>query len=1022
MASIADVWISVLPDTSKIAPKIKEALRTTERELKAINVDVKADTAAAKTEIERLDGQTVKVKVDVDRSALDRAFSGFGGGGGGGFGSGGGGIGGALKLNLGLVGVGLLPAAATALTDVAGAIQQLAGAGAVLPGVFAGIASSVGVAKLSMQGMSDAFEAVNKAADGTQASVDAANKALAELSPNAASTVKTVVGLKSTFTELRNIGSQNMFAGVGEGLKGLVTNLLPSVTRGVNGISKSLNQNLLQAMNSLGSGSSKGFLDRIFGNTGNAQGRLSAAIDPIVNGVLRLAAAGSDSLPRLADAVGKVAERFNKFITAADGDGRLKKWISDGLDGFTDLGNIVLNLGKSFTGITEAAGGGAGLLSTLESATAKMATFLNSAQGQDRLRTFFQQGRDMLGQLRDVAAQVGPVLGGIFNSGLRAANLWLPVIRKILETINSIPGGAAAVVGAFVAWKTISGVASLASSLTNIANLLRVTLPASAAASAGAMSTSLAGVVSTLAGITASVAALPAVAGGFALWGDSQLRGAPDSPENAAARGRAGIVGRSNLQDPNRYGTLPSAPAGGLPGAQALRRGGYRPGAPAGGAPGAQVDRRGGYAPPLPIPAVGTYMPPVVTEVPSGGGGGAATPNLPYAGTADPYAMQSGLYGGGYQGDDALLSAVPAGRYDSGAKNLALGLADCSSAVEDLVALMDGRSTSGGSLTTMNAASMLPGMGFVQGMGGPGDFRIGYNSGHMQATLPGGTNFNWGSDSAAAKGGRTGLGADDPALTTHWYRPVSGGAAGSMYPGMDGGPGGLTSQDLTLRNAQQRVNDTLHSQEQAEGRLNELRAKGTATDRQMEAAEYAVAKAKREHQDAIDGLTVATDKYNKSQAKGQGGNGDMSSLGGDLFGGVLEAIGLDGSLFKNPFESGMWKGVTGVANFAGALGQAQNGSMIPGGSGGGLGGLLGMAQNFLPGITGMPGMPGANSQNIVDAAQFKAPGAAGPGNTTIDQSMVFNGAPTPQESSTMYGQWASQNRYPALQQHLPGQG
>lgn len=128
---------------------------------------------------------------------------------------------------------------------------------------------------------------------------------------------------------------------------------------------------------------------------------------------------------------------------------------------------------------------------------------------------------------------------------------------------------------------------------------------------------------------------------------------------------------------------------------------------------------------------------------------------------------------GGYPGDQALLSHVPAGSYDNATKDLSRGLADCSSAVEDLVNLMDGKSTVGGSLTTHNASQLLPGMGFAPGMGGPGDFRIGFNPNHMQATLPGGTPFNWGSNAAAAQGGVGGTGADDPSFTSHYYRPVA---------------------------------------------------------------------------------------------------------------------------------------------------------------------------------------------------------------------------------------------------------
>lgn len=129
---------------------------------------------------------------------------------------------------------------------------------------------------------------------------------------------------------------------------------------------------------------------------------------------------------------------------------------------------------------------------------------------------------------------------------------------------------------------------------------------------------------------------------------------------------------------------------------------------------------------------------------------------------------------GYYPGDAALLANVPPGRYSQTQNaDLTQGLADCSSAIEDLVNLLDGMPTGGRSMNTGNAADWLRSRGFLPGKGGLGDFRVGFNSGHMQATLPGGTPFNWGSDSAAANRGIGGTGADDPALTQHYYRPVA---------------------------------------------------------------------------------------------------------------------------------------------------------------------------------------------------------------------------------------------------------
>lgn len=174
--------------------------------------------------------------------------------------------------------------------------------------------------------------------------------------------------------------------------------------------------------------------------------------------------------------------------------------------------------------------------------------------------------------------------------------------------------------------------------------------------------------------------------------------------------------------------------------------------------------------------------------------------------------MQSGLpTGGAYPGDQALLANVPPGKYSRDAgRDLLKGLSDCSSSIGNLVNIMDGKPTSsGGNLTTSNASEWLPAHGFLPGRGGPGDFRVGFwdgggNGGHMQATLPGGTPWNWGSDAAAANRGIGGTGADDPSFTDHYYRPAGGFSATApsvgvpttpIYPPLTGSA--LTNPGLT---------------------------------------------------------------------------------------------------------------------------------------------------------------------------------------------------------------------------------
>jgi hypothetical protein len=172
----------------------------------------------------------------------------------------------------------------------------------------------------------------------------------------------------------------------------------------------------------------------------------------------------------------------------------------------------------------------------------------------------------------------------------------------------------------------------------------------------------------------------------------------------------------------------------------------------------------------------------------------------------------------------------------------------------------------------------------------------------MQATLPDGTNFNWGSDAAAAAGGIGGTGAMDPALTQRYYRDL-----------------GTTWETLATSS------DNLST--------------------------------------AMDGRTaVETQQSEKATAQAEKANGDASTIGQSFVSGILESIGLDGSVFSNPFEWSNVKSGMALANWGGGLlkgfmggGESEGGAPDMGVAGGALGGIgLPDIADFLKPLGGGP--------------------------------------------------------------------
>lgn len=412
--------------------------------------------------------------------------SGGGGGGGGssGFGRGGGGGGrrggalGFLTSPLGLntlaLGASALPPATLAVTNLVGAIQQLGQVGLVIPGVIGGMVASVGTAALGFSGMGDAVKALNEAAaSGDPKDLEKVTEALKDMDPAAVAVARSV----SKFTqgplkELRQGLQGKMFAGVDQAFDNLVERRMPNLISGTGKIGEAWNGTLKQITSTLGSDSTGGILDRIFGSTAEGQKRANAAIDPLVKGIGTLTAAGTETLPRLGDALTKVSTRFSDFITKADGDGRLDKWIDQGLTGVTNLGNTFLNLGKSIASITKAAGGDGGLLKLMEQGSKKLAEFLGSAEGQEKLTNFFDSARQKLDQWLPILGNIANVVGDVFQGFQQWGNTILPVVGGITSTLADMPGLVQGAVAAFLAFKTFSGLSSLIGSITTLGGLL----------------------------------------------------------------------------------------------------------------------------------------------------------------------------------------------------------------------------------------------------------------------------------------------------------------------------------------------------------------------------------------------------------------------------------------------------------------------------------------------------------------------------------------------------------------------
>lgn len=258
---------------------------------------------------------------------------------------------------------------------------------------------------------------------------------------------------------------------------------------------------------------------------------------------------------------------------------------------------------------------------------------------------------------------------------------------------------------------------------------------------------------------------------------------------------------------------------------------------------------------------------------------------------------------------------------------------------------------------------------------------------------------------------------DEPADTISLASSLRGGGSattlGSSTSAGSGSYRAATDKELTasanrvdsaneaVRQAEQSVDDRTYSRDKAQRRLDELRAAGKNTTD----AERSLMKANRELDDATRRLAKLKDKAADAQqrdndlrskgvedasAAGEKSGGRFDDLGSALWGGLMETIGLDGSVFSNPFEWPTIKSGVAAINLLGEALMGGSGSATSStGAGGDPAGLLGGIAD----ATGLGDMltdlnPGADvaapATNVApDTTQHGTAGGAHPGPAVV---------------------------------------
>jgi len=285
----------------------------------------------------------------------------------------------------------------------------------------------------------DALDQINKNLEKLNTDkLEKVDEALGKVSPNMRAFIEATRGLKGEWRQLQDSVQDKLFDGLDKTIVDLAHNTMPMLENGMGRVATSYNGLIKSFATEIGSKNSTSLMDKIFGNTSVGVNKLSVGMKPFVDGILRLVKESSDFLPRLGDAGAKVGKRFDDWVTKISQDGRLDKWIDRGLDAFTSLGNIVVNVGSMLSSMSgafdSATGNQGGFLKGIENFTKKWADLLKTPEKQTALRDYFKKTQEFIHDLKEAYRDVKPLIKDV----LETAREWSLVLLKGIGGIASL--------------------------------------------------------------------------------------------------------------------------------------------------------------------------------------------------------------------------------------------------------------------------------------------------------------------------------------------------------------------------------------------------------------------------------------------------------------------------------------------------------------------------------------------------------------------------------------------------------
>lgn len=234
-------------------------------------------------------------------------------------------------------------------------------------------------------------------------------------------------------SRLQNVISSNFWDRAAVRINDFIDAVFPILLRNLAETGTALGQFFGRFAAALGTTLNPG-LDAMFEGLNKSIEISSRYVDSFAEIIRILGETGAGYLPSLAKWFGEISEKFANFLSKAEQDGSLNRWINEGVDSLQALGNVIKNTSTIFYGLyTAARDAGGATLQSLAEDLGRISDTVNSSGFQKGLTEVFSASYQamrnlttgagpgleaMLLNLKDVFVQVTPAMGDAIGSFL----------------------------------------------------------------------------------------------------------------------------------------------------------------------------------------------------------------------------------------------------------------------------------------------------------------------------------------------------------------------------------------------------------------------------------------------------------------------------------------------------------------------------------------------------------------------------------------------------------------------------